>query len=140
MKCFLFLSYRRKICKLFHHETTCVCERPGRRIYSMSFFALKNRLRYSTCHVARPSKQHIPKILKNSTRLLVDSGEEGRSISAKISQLITHHLCPSSPPHASSLARNLARQHQTNPRASSAPTRAVLISLLRQSTKVLIKN
>lgn len=26
MKCFfLFLSYRRKICKLFHHETTCAC-------------------------------------------------------------------------------------------------------------------
>lgn len=39
----------------------------------MSFFALKYRLRYKTCHVAKPNKQHILNILKNSTRLFVFS-------------------------------------------------------------------
>lgn len=43
------------------------------KIYSISFFALKNRLRYSTCHVARPKRQHIPNMLKKSTLLFVDS-------------------------------------------------------------------
>jgi len=41
--------------------------------YSMSFFALKYLRKYKTCHVANPSKQHILKMLKNSTLLLVFS-------------------------------------------------------------------
>lgn len=37
-------------------------------IYSISFFALKYRLRYSTCQVASPSRQHMLNTLKMSTR------------------------------------------------------------------------
>lgn len=42
-------------------------------LYSMSFFDLKNCLRYKTCQVARPKRHNIEKIEKYSTRELVDS-------------------------------------------------------------------
>lgn len=51
----------------------------------MSFLALKYRLRYKTCHVAKPNKQHILNILKNSTRLLVFSKIGKNSKKLKIS-------------------------------------------------------
>lgn len=41
--------------------------------HSMSFLALKKRLKYSTCQVARPRRQHMPNMLKNRTLLFVDS-------------------------------------------------------------------
>lgn len=44
--------------------------------FSMSFLAMKYRRKYRTCHVARPSKQHMPNILKNRTLLFVDSTNE----------------------------------------------------------------
>lgn len=42
-------------------------------IYSISFLDLKYLLRYSTCQIERHSKQHMLKILRYKTRLLVDS-------------------------------------------------------------------
>lgn len=41
--------------------------------HSMSFLALKNLLKYSTCQVANPNRQHIENMLKNNTLLFVDS-------------------------------------------------------------------
>merc|ERR1712029_1306697 len=43
------------------------------QIYSISFFDLKYFLRYRTCQVAKPRRQHIEKIEKYRTLLLVDS-------------------------------------------------------------------
>lgn len=42
--------------------------------HSMSFLALKKRRKQRTCQVARLNRQHMLKILKYRTRLLVDSG------------------------------------------------------------------
>lgn len=60
-------------------------------VYSISFFALKNLRRYSTCHVANPSKQHMLNMLKNNTRLVVDSvtieNEKFRSETNEIQQV-----------------------------------------------------
>ncbi len=48
----------------------------------MSFFALKNLRRYKTCHVARPRRHPIEKILKYNTRECVDS--ENRQVSGQL--------------------------------------------------------
>lgn len=88
----------------------------------MSFLALKNLLKYSTCHVARPRRQHMPNMLKNKTLLFVDSKknknkyEQSRSIQ---SQHSTYHSYLSSLLHAFSSKQNLERLHQINPRVSS---------------------
>lgn len=41
--------------------------------YSISFFALKYLLKYNTCQVASPKRQHMENIEKYKTLLFVDS-------------------------------------------------------------------
>lgn len=78
-------------------------------VYSISFFALKNLRRYSTCHVANPSKQHMLNMLKNNTRLVVDSvtienekiqiRNERNSAGGWNRFCFTHRLCCAFPLH-----------------------------------------
>lgn len=110
-------------------------------IYSMSFFALKYRRRYSTCQVARPNKQHMLNILKNNTRLFVDSGEWKRKRrrriiienSVVINIALTYRWCCASLPHVYAWQQSLVQWHLISPPNVSSPLPMASIYQLQQS-------
>ena len=68
---FLFLWHKFIKCWLLHHLNEHLSWMMT--VYSMSFLDLKYFLKYKTCHVASPKRQHIEKTEKYSTLEFVDS-------------------------------------------------------------------